>query len=836
MRQSDEVRPEGPATTVAAATTVPLRHATLDPLDSFVACIPCSHAANGAHFDWRSTRCSVQLSAVAAWHLDVLSRRLRRSVRLSISAAHTALLSVSFDCTNIERSPALHSVCCVSAPSLLSHHSPLSWAIAPSSLPLLSHRTAIFVAMNRSGASRASGSGAAAAAKLGDSKLLRTKHIDTLEVLETYSQDMARLQKENKSLAQQLSKFVRPLQRSPQRVCMRAGGTSTRQPVAGTLSRAAGVPLILLRRCCFCCCCCCAQTSVSGDPYSQISSLESILAVERNSNAEMTGRIKILTGEIERHVQKQAHTRTHTHAQAHADSFARPAPAPEPHAPDCSLRLQSTRLPRRCAMFVVPAPCPQRSEQSQRETSLRDALSQASSLRSELSRLGLAHTEVLSARSALEKKLSALTSEAHELRQRLAGMESELTACREAMQRQAERVRQLEIQAAVGAPLPLATATATAAAAAAAAASSEEAQTARSLRAKAAKSKEKLREKEAQLARQLDELAQLRGELAAAAQSEAHKKLVAELAAAQKQVQAANATAAAATAAAAASSSARKQASASAAKEDLARRERAWNTERRDLLAQLEAAKSAAAAAAQAHPSSSRVPTRSEQEHRELVQHLQSEVAALRAQNEHTHAQNQLLRSEHTKLSAAFNKVLAGGGGIGGKASVSTGTAPAPGNTITIASKKGAFPEFVAAKRENEALHQQVSELRHAAHILQNRLAQAMLSQPQQQPQQQMQQQAQAQAQGVQQPRPARASVGALGSSGSSAQLQQQAGSFSSSSGPSTASPGPSRHVVAAPAGVVGSVGAPINKRSSGGWSTAALPASSASGAGRVRR
>ena len=90
-------------------------------------------------------------------------------------------------------------------------------AVAPSGLPLLSHRAAIFVAMNRSGASRASGSGAAAAAKLGDSKLLRTKHIDTLEVLETYSQDMARLQKENKSLAQQLSKFVRPLQRTTQR-------------------------------------------------------------------------------------------------------------------------------------------------------------------------------------------------------------------------------------------------------------------------------------------------------------------------------------------------------------------------------------------------------------------------------------------------------------------------------------------------------------------------------------------------------------------------------------------------------------------------------------------
>ena len=153
-----------------------------------------------------------------AWNLDALSRQLRRSVRFDLRPCTRCSARV----VPLHRDPTLTcTALCVMRFCALVAQPPLTTlfsAIAPSGLPLLSHRAAIFVAMNRSGASRASGSGAAAAAKLGDSKLLRTKHIDTLEVLETYSQDMARLQKENKSLAQQLSKFVRPLQRTTQRV------------------------------------------------------------------------------------------------------------------------------------------------------------------------------------------------------------------------------------------------------------------------------------------------------------------------------------------------------------------------------------------------------------------------------------------------------------------------------------------------------------------------------------------------------------------------------------------------------------------------------------------
>lgn len=62
-------------------------------------------------------------------------------------------------------------------------------------------------------ASSAGGSGGPSS-KFGGGPLLRTKHIDTLEVLEEYSRDVERLQKENKALQQQMSKIVRHAQQS----------------------------------------------------------------------------------------------------------------------------------------------------------------------------------------------------------------------------------------------------------------------------------------------------------------------------------------------------------------------------------------------------------------------------------------------------------------------------------------------------------------------------------------------------------------------------------------------------------------------------------------------
>lgn len=44
--------------------------------------------------------------------------------------------------------------------------------------------------------------------KFGGGALLRTKHIDTLEVLEEYTRDIDRLQKENKALQKQITQLV----------------------------------------------------------------------------------------------------------------------------------------------------------------------------------------------------------------------------------------------------------------------------------------------------------------------------------------------------------------------------------------------------------------------------------------------------------------------------------------------------------------------------------------------------------------------------------------------------------------------------------------------------
>ncbi len=46
------------------------------------------------------------------------------------------------------------------------------------------------------------------APKLGEHKLLRTKHIDTLEVLEMYSQERNRMQKENQQLQEKIAQMV----------------------------------------------------------------------------------------------------------------------------------------------------------------------------------------------------------------------------------------------------------------------------------------------------------------------------------------------------------------------------------------------------------------------------------------------------------------------------------------------------------------------------------------------------------------------------------------------------------------------------------------------------
>lgn len=105
-------------------------------------------------------------------------------------------------------------------------------------------------ALSSSGSSSAAARDSASQPAFGSSKLLRTKHIDTLEVLETYSRDVDRLTRENQMLTDKLSKL----------------------------------------------------SSLAGDPLAQIASLQTILQVERDSNHEMHSRIKIFGMEADRHV------------------------------------------------------------------------------------------------------------------------------------------------------------------------------------------------------------------------------------------------------------------------------------------------------------------------------------------------------------------------------------------------------------------------------------------------------------------------------------------------------------------------------------------------------
>ena len=87
-------------------------------------------------------------------------------------------------------------------------------------------------------AAAAGAAGAVSAVKLGDSKLLRTKHIDTLEVLETYSKDLTRLQKENKELAHKIANMVTRTNGAHGREAQQRKHGRRRRSVNGLLMRA----------------------------------------------------------------------------------------------------------------------------------------------------------------------------------------------------------------------------------------------------------------------------------------------------------------------------------------------------------------------------------------------------------------------------------------------------------------------------------------------------------------------------------------------------------------------------------------------------------------------
>jgi hypothetical protein len=562
--------------------------------------------------------------------------------------------------------------------------------------------------------------------------LLRSKHIDTLEVLEEYSRDVTKLQKENKQLQQQLSKLT----------AANGGGGGSEASLA------------------------------------RIEQLEADLEAQRSLQSQLA-------------------------------------------------QLEAERA--RVAQLLAA-----------QEGDVLAAKQQVSSLRSELHVLSETHRGCLATRHTLSEQIAALSRTNLELAEKAHTCQTQVEEHKQALERQSERLQQLEIQATLGPPLPLSGANA-------ASSSIEDSKTARELKAKNQNAKAQLRDKDALLAQQHDQVEQLRSQLAAANSAaaeqtlahkqlvEAHKKLQSEAATLQQ-----NASSAA--------SSERRQ---SHARNELARREREWAAEKRALQQELEQARrtSASNMAASVPVSSSRgMPSKTESELLERVAHLQSELRSVSSTAETLHAQNNLLRTEHEKVSKAFNKVLAAGGGGGGLAATGAPVTRQNNDTITIASKRSGFPELIAARRECDALKIQVADLQHALMVAQGRAGGGGFMPPT------AAAATTTSASGAQSSgHPHRSSGataatsstrGALGSSKSlaliaaherehgapvaAAQLLPIAGSTASSS-PGSSPPHTGSNGVGRQAPVAG-------RRSSGGWPTAAVAVGSGAGAARIKR
>jgi myosin heavy subunit len=569
---------------------------------------------------------------------------------------------------------------------------------------------------------------------------LRSKHIDTLEVLEEYSRDVAKLQKENKQLQQQLSKLT----------ALNGGG--------GGGSEAS---------------------------LARIEQLEADLEAQRSLQSQLA-------------------------------------------------QLEAERA--RVAQLLAA-----------QEGDVLAAKQQVSSLRSELHVLSETHRGCLATRHTLSEQIAALSRTNLELNEKAQTCQTQVEEHKQALERQSERLQQLEIQATLGPPLPLS------AAKNAASSSTEDSKTARELKAKNQKAKAQLRDKDALLAQQHDQVEQLRAQLAAAnsaaaEQTAAHKQLVE----AHKKLQGEAATLQQHTASAA--SSERRQ---SHARNELARREREWAAEKRVLQQELEQARrtSAANMASPAPVSSSRgtansSPSKTESELLERVAHLQSELRSVSSTAETLHAQNQLLRTEHEKVSKAFNKVLAAGGGGGGLAATGAPVTRQNNDTITIASKRSGFPELIAARRECDALKIQVADLQHALMVAQGRPGGGGFMPPTAAAATTT---AASGAQSSGQPHrssgataaAASTARGALGSSKSLALIaaherehgapvaaaQPVAGSTIASS-----SPGSSPPHTSSGSNNVGRQVPVAGRRSSGGWPTAAVAVGSGAGAARIKR
>lgn len=337
----------------------------------------------------------------------------------------------------------------------------------------------------------------------------------------------------------------------------------------------------------------------------------------------------------------------------------------------------------------------------------RQALSELQSATSELRSVQSAHAQCSSSSASLSNRVAALSLQNSEADVAAKRYEAELARLSGTIEAQSSRLQTLESAAA-------------ASSARASAASSSGEETARQAKLKLAKSKDRLREKETQVATLLDDLAGARTALALSEKREQESKSAFgalqtsssdELARLRHELS--NLQSSARKSAAASSSASHRR-----EREEASRRERDWYAEKKTLLEEIETLRQTNATALEhaVAAASSSTSTRSRADESLIaslegeVARLQQELQALRSQLDQSQAHHDHLRSDHAKVSGALNRLLSSGG---------------VANTITIASKKGMFPEFVQLKRDKEQLEALVLELKQANHALQMRLAQA---------------------------------------------------------------------------------------------------------------
>lgn len=330
------------------------------------------------------------------------------------------------------------------------------------------------------------------------------------------------------------------------------------------------------------------------------------------------------------------------------------------------------------------------------------------------------HAQCLSTHQALSERIAAMQRHQTQSDAAVRRYEADLARMVETISEQSARLQSLEAAAA--------------ATAASSSGSTEEAL--RLAKVKVAKSKDQLKQKESQIGALLEELATTRGSVAAAERKErdANARMDAAVAEADRLRAEVTKLQQQTTTQQQQQSTSRKHNAGegeakrsnatmtSAEKKDWEKQRREWERERVALQKDIGSLRQSLALAQSPskEPPSARVVGRAQEEALQEAQHRNSQLLAELREARHAADQSnalaQQLRHEHSKVAGALNKLMASGGGGPG------------GGTITIASKKGMFPEYVAVKRENERLHQQVADLQQTIHMINTRAAQAQVT------------------------------------------------------------------------------------------------------------